>query len=361
MSNTLIEILKKTTTYLENKKVEKSRFLAEKILSEALNITRLEIYTNFEKILTDGEIKIIREKVKKYNEKTTEKILENSVRSYYEKTKKYLEEKNIKEYSMITNIIFSKLLNVDLGMIFIKYNDEFTEELVLKLKEIITKLVKQKIPIQYIFNEQVFYGYNFYVDKNVLIPRLDTEFVVEKALELIYKIENPKVLDLCCGSGAIGIVISKENSSSMVLGSDISENAIKISNLNKENLKAKNIKFIVSDLFNDIKYTNFDLIVSNPPYIAYSELDLVDETVLNNEPKGALFAENDGLYFYEEISRKAKEFLNENGYILFEIGYKQGEKVKNILIQNGYENVNIGKDLNQNDRFVYAKKGKNES
>ena len=131
-----------------------------------------------------------------------------------------------------------------MAMLFSKYNNILEENVKIELKNILKKIVEKRIPIQYIFNEQNFYGYNFYVDKNVLIPRLDTESVVEKALELISDIENPIVLDIGTGSGAIAITISLENKESKILGVDISENALKIAKKNSELLNSKNVKFI---------------------------------------------------------------------------------------------------------------------
>ena len=173
---------------------------------------------------------------------------------------------------------------------------------------------------------------------------------------MISDIENPIVLDIGTGSGAIAITISLENKESKRLGVDISENALKIAKKNSELLNSKNVKFMYSDVFSNVLFKDFDLIVSNPPYISRDEIEYMGEDVILNEPESALFAENDGLYFYEKISSEAKEYIKNGGYILFEVGFKQGEKVKEILEFYGFKNVKIGKDLTGNNRFVYGVK-----
>ena len=356
MEDTLLDILDKSVKYLSNKGVDNSRFIVEKIFCNILNINRIELYTEFERLLTDNEKKALREAIIKYDEIKEKKYEPNTVKEYYEKAKLYLDKKNIPESNILCNIIFSKLLNVDMAMLFSKYNNILEENDKIELKNILKKLVEKRIPIQYIFNEQNFYGYNFYVDKNVLIPRMDTESIVEKALELISNIENPIVLDIGTGSGAIAITVGLKNNESKILGVDISENALKVAKKNSEILKCKNVKFIYSDIFSNVLFKDFDLIVSNPPYISRDEIEYMGEDVILNEPESALFAENNGLYFYEKISSQAKEYMKNGGYILFEVGFKQGEKVKEIMEFYGFKDVEIGKDLTGNNRFVYGVK-----
>lgn len=358
----LLSILNKSIKYFEKKGIKNSRVEAEKIIAHSLNIDRISIYTNFGKILTDEEKRIIKDKLINFNEQNDSLVLKESIRDYFEKTKNYLDKKNISESNIITNIIFSKILNVDMNMIFTKYSEIMSLENKEKIRNILKKIVEKKIPIQYIFNEQIFYGHCFYVDKNVLIPRLDTEIVVEKALELISNLEKPLVLDIGTGSGAIAITIALENKNARVLGSDISNNALNIAKKNSEYLEAMNVKFIRSDLFENIDFKHFDLIVSNPPYISTDEVSYMGENVLLHEPEEALFAENEGLYFYYEISKNAMNYLKDGAYLLFEIGFKQAEKVSKILESFGYEDINVGKDLSNNFRYVYGrKKGNNES
>ena len=275
-----------------------------------------------------------------------------------DKSVSFLEKNEIPEARLKTEIIFSNVLGVERMMLFTKYRDEIDEEKKNKIREYIHKIGKEKFPIQYLLNEQEFYGRSFYVDKGVLIPRLDTEVLVEKALNILNEesIEEPKVLDIGVGSGVIGITIALEVPTSKVMGVDISEKALEISSKNKKILKAGNIKFIKSDLFENIEYKKFNMIVSNPPYISSDETDVMSEDALLHEPSEALFAGSEGLYFYNSISKKAMEYLDENGYLLFEIGYKQGEIVAKMMETYGFKNVEIVKDLAGNDRVVVGQK-----
>lgn len=360
MENTLIEILNKSINYLEKQNKAKARLLAESIFSEVLKLKRIELYTNFEKKLSSDEINIIKKRLK-YIDENKVNVYDKTVKNYIEKTKNYLEKKDYKDALMLTNIIFSNILNVELSLLFTKYSNNISNEQINKLKIILKKLVEDKIPIQYIFNEQIFYGHKFYVDNNVLIPRLDTETVVEKGLDLIKDIDKPLILDIGTGSGAIGITIALENNETKVLATDISMKALNVSKLNASNLGVKNIKFLLSDIFSNITYNDFDLIISNPPYISLDEKYEMGEEVLIHEPHLALFSKENGLYFYYEISKNAKKYMKDGAYLLFEIGYKQGKSVKEILENFGYIDIKIGKDLNNKERYVYARKGINES
>ena len=217
-------------------------------------------------------------------------------------------------------------------------------------------------------NEQEFYGRKFYVDKGVLIPRQDTEVLVEKMIEIlknnILKNKNleknlkfhPKILDIGVGSGIIGITAALEIKDSYVLGVDISEKALETAEKNKELLKVSNIKFLKSDLFENIEFNQFDMIVSNPPYISLNEAGIMSDDTLLHEPSEALFAENDGLYFYYEICQKALDYLADLGYLLFEIGYKQGKNVAEIMTSSGFKNVEVIEDLAGLDRVVVGQK-----
>ena len=206
-------------------------------------------------------------------------------------------------------------------------------------------------PVQYIIGDVNFYGNTIKVNKNVLIPRFETEELVEKTIKKIKNKFNKKidVLDLCTGSGCIAITIKKEINSN-VTATDISIDALEVA---KENVNLNNVdvKLINSDLFNNID-GKFDCIISNPPYISYDEE--IDEIVKNNEPNIALYAPNNGLYFYEEILKNIKKYLNNEFIIAFEIGYKQGESL--VELANKYLNnvtISVEKDLQGRDRFLF--------
>lgn len=206
--------------------------------------------------------------------------------------------------------------------------------------------------VQYIVGNVDFYGYKINVNKNVLIPRFETEELVFKTINLIKKIfnENIKILDIGTGSGCISIALKKEIPGLDITAVDISEDALVVA---KNNALENNceINFIKSDLFNNID-DKYDLIISNPPYISYDEQ--IMDIVKKNEPHLALYAKNNGLYFYEEIIKNSSNYLNDKNIIAFEIGYLQANEIKKMA-HKYYPNANIiiEKDMQEKDRFVF--------
>ena len=376
--NNLLDILNKSVNYLEKKNIKNARLTAESIISEVMEMERIMLYAEFERILSEDELKKIREKLNDVinNDK---KISDNNDFENMEKSEKqlkllldksilYLEKNSIDESKLIAEIIFSHVLNVDRMMLFTKCRDEIEDEKIEKIRYFIQKIGREKFPVQYLLNEQEFYGRKFYVDKGVLIPRQDTEILVEKMIQIlknnIQKNKNleknlkihPKILDIGVGSGIIGITAALEIKDSYVLGVDISEKALETAEKNKELLKVSNIKFLKSNLFENVEFKQFDMIVSNPPYISLNEAGIMSDDTLLHEPSEALFAENDGLYFYYEICQKALDYLADFGYLLFEIGYKQGKNVAEIMTSSGFKNVEVIKDLAGLDRVVVGQK-----
>ena len=203
-------------------------------------------------------------------------------------------------------------------------------------------------PVQYIVGDVDFYGYTFKVDKRVLIPRFETEGLVEIALS--YLKDGDSIIDLGTGSGCIAITLKSKLPNSSIDAVDISSDALDVA---KENAKLNNvdINFYNGDMLSTNK--KYDAIISNPPYIRYDEE--VMDIVKNNEPNIALYADNDGLYYYEEILKKAKSYLNEKYYIFFEMGYNQGESIKRIALKYLDCSVEIRKDLQGFDRYVIIK------
>lgn len=234
----------------------------------------------------------------------------------------------------------------------IKLLTHVTESDLKKIRSALSKREKH-MPISKIFNQANFYGRNFYVDKNVLSPRQETELVVEEAIKELRKFSKPQVLDLMTGSGAIAITIAKETKANVV-ASDISRQAIEVAKKNAKNNDAK-IKFIESDVFKGLKKEKFDLIISNPPYIPSSEVLTLDDEVKKYDPILALDGGDDGLSFYREIAQDAPSHLKENGVLVLEIGFNQGESIKKLL-QNNFKNIKIKKDYGGNDRIVVAQK-----
>lgn len=270
-------------------------------------------------------------------------------------SKEYLEKNGIDSPRLTAEYIICHVLEMDRMSLYLEFEKPLKNEEKIKIRELLIKRGKNKEPFQYIIGYEEFYGYKFKVDKNVLIPRPETELLVEAILEEIKNIENPKILDIGSGSGAIGITLALKRKDAVVLGVDISEEALKISNENKEINNVNNIKFIKSDVFSEIKYKEFDLIVSNPPYITekdYSELMLE----VKHEPKTALVAADDGYYFYKKISKEAPLYLKNKGILAFELGINQYEKVKEYMLENSFINIKIKKDYGNIERIILGEK-----
>ncbi len=214
------------------------------------------------------------------------------------------------------------------------------------------KKLNNNYPVQYLIGNVNFFGIDILVNESVLIPRYETELLVEKTIKLIkkYNINNPKILDIGTGSGCIAISLAK-SLQSQVTGLDISKKALEVA---EENAKQNNadIKFYQKDILEENIVDNYDVIVSNPPYVMESEI--VDPKT-KYEPQNALFAKNNGLEFYEAIIKKSVSHLNKNGLIAFEIGMTQGDAVANIA-KSYYPKAKIlvEKDYSKRDRYVFV-------
>lgn len=259
-----------------------------------------------------------------------------------------LEAAGITDAKSDVNLLFFYLLGYDRNYLFMHANDEINSEQV----DIILKALdkrENRIPLQHITGKQEFMGLEFDVSKDVLIPRFDTENLVEEALILAN--DGDKILDICTGSGCIIISIMQYKNDIQGFASDLSEKAIKTAehNAKKHN---KDITFIKSDIFDDIEETGFDVIVSNPPYIKTSVIDSLMDEVKEHDPYMALDGGDDGLVFYRKIINGSRNHLKNFGYLLVEIGYDQGEEVKMLFEENGFKDVCVKKDLSGNDRVV---------
>ena len=238
-----------------------------------------------------------------------------------------------------------------------QFTNNISEQLTKEKEELyfslIDKHIEKNVPLSHLAGFEYFYDRKFKVTKDVLSPRMETEELIYKVIEYIKSINknNIKILDLCTGSGIIGITLRKEleSKSLEVVASDISKEALKVA---KENaiMNEAEVKFIQSDIFENIN-EKFDIIVSNPPYIAYNDKITMEDNVLNYDPHLALFAEEDGMYFYREIVENAKEYLEEDGLVFFEIGYDQREKILKLANENGF-NAEVYKDINGRDRMA---------
>lgn len=266
------------------------------------------------------------------------------------KTKKQcnniLKSAGINDYVNNTNILCEHVLKVSKSELFC--NIEISEK---NHKKIIFLAKKRAsgIPLQYIVGYVFFFNNKIYVNKNVLIPRNETEQLLEIVSLHLYN--NCKVLDLCSGSGCIGLGLKKFNENLFVTLCDISKKALYVA---KKNAKANNLKvnFRHSDLFQNVK-GKFNIIVSNPPYIKEKDLQTLSVEV-QNEPQLALNGKTDGLWYYKKIIENAPKFLENNGEIFFECGIKQAYSVAKYLEKN-FECIKIIKDYYGINRFVYAK------
>ena len=234
------------------------------------------------------------------------------------------------------------------------FSEQLSQENEEKYFSLIEKHIKEDVPLSHLVGFEYFYDRKFKVTKDVLSPRLETEELIYRVVEYVKstKKNNLKILDLCTGSGIIAITLKKELSqfSIDVVASDISEEAIKVAKENAQSHDATT-KFIQSDIFNNIA-DKFDIIVSNPPYIDRKDEVTMQDNVLKYDPHLALFAEEEGMYFYRKIIEQANDYLNENGVIFFEIGYDQKDKIIKLADLNGYS-AEVYKDINGRDRMAF--------
>lgn len=232
----------------------------------------------------------------------------------------------------------------------------FVTEISVEDEDKIMKAVELRlkhIPIAYIFGKTNFFGYDFVVDNNVLIPRIDTEVLIERVIRDIKAENRPiSVLDIGTGSGAIAVTLQKETGVK-VYAVDISKKALEIAKQNAKNNNA-DVEFFESNLFENISNLKVDFIVSNPPYIETETVKGLDREVVENEPILALDGGEDGLDFYRKIATDAKKHLNANGRIYFEIGYNQGDAVSKLLGED-FDEIEVLKDYSGNDRVVLGK------
>ena len=211
----------------------------------------------------------------------------------------------------------------------------------------------QHIPLQHITGRAYFMGYEFCVDERVLVPRQDTEVLVETALSMMKP--GCRLLDMCTGSGCIVLSLAKLGTVTWGIGADISEEALKVAERNRENLGLSQVKLVHSDLFGSVEGV-FDMIVSNPPYIPTDDIEDLMREVKDHEPHLALDGSRDGLLFYRKLAEESGRYLVPGGSLLFEIGYDQGKAVSQLLDQAGFKDIHVKKDLAGLDRVVYAVK-----
>ncbi len=273
--------------------------------------------------------------------------------------KELLAKSNIEEANLDAWLLLEFVTRISRASYFGNQNQEMEEEQWNAYRDVIEKRSK-RIPLQHITGVQEFMGFVFQVNEHVLIPRQDTEVLVETALDYIPKdltrrsdtSKKLKVLDMCTGSGCIIISLMRMRNTIEGTGVDISREALEVANSNGV-LNEVNCEFIESNLFEKIEGT-YDIIISNPPYIRTKVIEELEEEVKLHDPMLALDGKADGLYFYKKIIEEAQTYLNPEGVLLFEIGHDQGEEVSNYMIENGFQDVSVKKDLAGLDRVVYG-------
>lgn len=266
-----------------------------------------------------------------------------------------LTESKVQDPTTDAKMLLQWVCKIDATFYYMHQDDEMSEDDKTQYRIALSKRVEH-IPLQYILGEQYFCGFPFKVNSAVLIPRLDTEVLVEevlKGLKAEPEVQNPEVLDLCTGSGCIIVALKKLCPSITAYASDVSKAALLVA---KENAKLNHadVEFVCGNLFDKWKDKRFDVIVSNPPYIPGEVIEKLDVEVKSFEPYDALYGGEDGLDFYRLIIDQAKDYLKPTGKIAFEIGHDQGESVPKLLMEAGYQNVEVKRDLAGLCRVVTA-------
>ena len=362
----LLEILNFSKEYLEKHSIEKPRLESEKILSHVLKIDRIGLYAYFDRELSENErnkikdfLKTVAQKKKSFDllrEEVEDKNFGEENYQMLEKGVEYLSKHGVSNPKLDTEYIFSHVLKINRLMLSMNLNKEINIEDKNLIRSMLVERGKKRRPLQYILGEWEFYGYPFSLDERVLIPRSDTEILVEQCKYILSEMESGSVLDIGCGSGAISISLGKELPKFQILGVDISDGALEVSESNKELNKVNNVTFKKSNVFSELKNSKFNMIISNPPYISIDEYENLMIEVKEHEPRLALTDEGVGLGFYENISREAGEYLEHGGYLAFEIGHNQMKDVREIMEKNKFIICFTGKDYGGNDRVIIGKK-----
>lgn len=255
-------------------------------------------------------------------------------------------------------LVLCKLLDVDKVYIYTHGKDRVSQQIVDKFLKLMEKRATG-YPIQYILKVKEFMGLEFYIEEGVLIPRPDTEILVEYVLDYIderYQDQPINFLDLGIGSGAIALSVAYYRRNVKVYGVDIEDIPLKVGHINKERFKLDNVNLYKGDLFGGIEGLDLEeklhIIASNPPYIPKGEIENLQGEVKDYEPIDALAGGEDGLDFYREIVPKSKKYLQPEGLLIFEIGFDQGSRVKDIFMEEGFQGIQILKDLQGLDRVI---------
>ena len=278
-----------------------------------------------------------------------------------------LKENNIDTPAQEAGVLLCQALKCDRTYLYAHPEQEVDEPIV---EQVLDNAIKRinKVPLQYIVGSTEFMSLTFKVTPSVLIPRQDTELLVETCINLANKAiggvgscspRSISILDMCTGSGCVAVSLAWYLGQARLTACDISDAALEVAKDNaKNNGVAQRITFLQGDLFEALigSTPSFDIIASNPPYIESETISTLDPEVRSNEPLLALDGGTDGLDFYRRISKEATSYLKQGGYLVFEIGYNQGQLVSTLLTESGFTNVSVLKDLCNNDRVVLGQK-----
>jgi len=274
-------------------------------------------------------------------------------------TTEYLTQKKVDSPRLSAELLLSSVLGLKRIELYTQYNRVVEEEHLAKLREMVKRAGRHE-PIAYLVGKTEFYSIEFEVTPDCLIPRPETELLVQRAIEFLRQRPSPRqVCDLCTGCGTIAVAVAKNTPDAKVIATDISAPALAVAARNIEKHKLQDrIELRQGDLFDPLiaQLDQFDLIVCNPPYVSAAEYEELEKNVKDYEPRIALYAGDQGLDMYRRIAERVTEFLKGDGALLLEIGYKQGPAVQQLLEQTGqFPCVKIDKDLSGHDRMVIAK------
>ncbi len=267
-------------------------------------------------------------------------------------TESYFKEKGFENPRSEIEWLLRSVLDCSRMDVYLRFEEPLSKTQLATLRAMVKRRLERE-PLQYITGSCDFYGREFSVNKHVLIPRPETERLIDTALDKLRGIDSPNILDIGTGSGCIATTLGLEIPNSTILGIDISADALGIANKNKENLNAENVFFEEMNILKQVPERQFDLLVSNPPYIPKGEMEGLMKDVQAFEPFVALTDQKDGLTFYKRFAEIGKDLVKSEGLMILEVGLgEHPNAVKNIFIESGYPNTELLKDYNDDDRVL---------
>lgn len=285
-------------------------------------------------------------------------LLMHTVLTLIQLTTEYFEKKNIESPRLNAELLLAHVLSCKRLQLYLMFDKPVQEGELTQYRELIKKR-GERMPLQYITGEVEFYGLSFCCEPAALIPRSETELLVEKCIEIMKPAGSAKILDIGCGSGNIAISLAFNLPDTSIDALDISGDAIELASRNESRiLPASRINFINCDInsFDDSVSNVYDMIVSNPPYVSKEDYSGLQEEILSFEPNIAVTDFGDGYSFYKLISKKSQSLLKQGGYLVFEMAQGQTVKISDMMTENGFGNIEVFKDLQNIDRIIKGTK-----